>query len=142
MPVLCLSAKPLISLSADTNGLTGDLLGKSVGDLQSNVAISGDVVTGTLKYVTGYTGFSGATAEQSGNYLALHFSSTDAGAVITCQMFNGDHPDRVVTLDEDGIIICRVPNNDCVLKVTATVEGTGSTIKTYSFSGLTLTPAT
>ena len=110
--------------------------------MQSNVAINGDVVTGTLKYVTGYTGFSGDPAEQKGNYLALHFSSEDEGAVITAQMFNGSHPDRIVTLDEDGILICRVPSNDCVIKVTATVEGEGSSIKVYSLAGLTLTPAT
>ena len=109
--------------------------------MQSNINVSGDIITGTLKYVTGYTGFSGDPAEQKGNYLALHFSSEEEGAVITCQMFNGGNPDRVVTLDEDGILICRVPSNDCVIKVTATVEGEGSSIKTYSLAGLTLTHA-
>lgn len=143
MPVLRVSPrKPSVTLSADTNGLTGDLLGKSVGDLQSSIAIAANgAVTGTLKYVTGYTGFSGAVAEQSGNYLALHFSSAADGAVIKAQMLGGDHPDRVVTLDEDGILICRIPNDHCVIRIEASVSGGEPTVRTFDLSGLTLTPA-
>lgn len=109
--------------------------------MQSNVAVSGDKVTGALKYVTGYTGFSGAVAEQSGNYLALHFSSTNANASIKVRLYGGNHPDRVVTLDEDGILISRIESTDEVLEVTAYVEGSEPTIRAYDLSGLTLATA-
>ena len=52
-----------------------DLLGKVASDLQEDMTV--DVtgkVTGTSKYVTGYTGFSGDPAEQEGNYVAFHIS--------------------------------------------------------------------
>ena len=49
-----------------------DLLGKVVGDLQKDVAESTSMVTGTLKYVEDYTGFSSKTEEQQGHYLAYH----------------------------------------------------------------------
>lgn len=117
-------------------------MGKSVGDLQSNIAVSASgAVTGTLKYVTGYTGFSGVPAEQSGNYLALHFSSTNDEAVITVQTFGGLNDGRIATLDGDGILITKVLSNDEVIKVTAAVPGGEATIKTFDLSGLTLTAA-
>lgn len=96
-------------------------------------------MTGTLKYVTGYTGFSGATAEQSGNYLALHFSSTNAGATLKARLFGGDHPDRIVTLDSDGILICRITSTDEVIEVSASVDGGEPTVRAFDLSGLTLT---
>ena len=52
-------------------------------------------VFGTLKYVTGYTGFSGRADEQEGYYLALHYECEGADSI----KVNG------VTLDEDGLHI-------------------------------------
>ena len=51
------------------------LLGKELSDLQSGVSVGQDAIAGTLKYVTGYTGFSGDPAEQEGHYLALHIDT-------------------------------------------------------------------
>ena len=72
-----------------------DLLGKKASDLQEGVFIVDGKVFGTLKYVTGYTGFSGRTDEQEGYYLALHYACEDADSI----KVNG------VTLDEDGLHI-------------------------------------
>lgn len=72
-----------------------DLLGKKASDLQKGVFIVDGKVFGTLKYVTGYTGFSGRADEQEGYYLALHFACEDADSI----KVNG------VTLDEDGLHI-------------------------------------
>lgn len=86
-----------------------NLFGKSVTDLQSNVKIvDRNKVSGTLKYVTGYTGFSSKVEEQSGNYLVLH-ASADEGAVITAEYVGGSSTD-VITLDEDGILVSRIVN--------------------------------
>ena len=72
-----------------------DLLGKKASDLQEGVFIVDGKVFGTLKYVTGYTGFSGLADEQKGYYLALHYECEDADSI----KVNG------VTLDSDGIHI-------------------------------------
>ena len=47
------------------------MLGKAVNELQRDVIIADNEVTGTLKYINGYVGFSSNVSEQSGNYLAL-----------------------------------------------------------------------
>ena len=55
-----------MSLSADIDS-SENLLGKTVDELQSEVSVSGDTISGTLLYVDDYTGFSGDPAEQAGN---------------------------------------------------------------------------
>ena len=79
-----------------------------------------NTISGSLKYVTGYTGFSGDASEQSGHYLALHCES-ESGAVIKVEIDGGHH--GAVTLDEDGIIIMRLEDPHQGIKVTATKSG-------------------
>lgn len=103
-----------------------DLFGKSVTDLQQNIKIvEGNKVSGTSKYVTGYTGFSSKVEEQSGNYLALH-ATADEGAVIKAELIGGTSGE--VTLDADGIIVIRLNDNATGVRFTATLNG-----KTDSF---------
>lgn len=128
---------PLNVLTVDTTfgDYASDLLGKAASDLQSNIAISADgKVTGTLKYVTGYTGFSGLEEEQSGNYLAFHYSVPNVTGV-TIKVGKK----RPVILDADGIHILRiVPTGSMKITVTATKDGHVPFVKTYDISGLTL----
>lgn len=106
-----------------------DLLGKVVGDLQSNVVIGEDSITGTLKYVSGYTGFSGIESEQSGNYIAFHSSVPGVpDATITVKKGNK----APVTLDPDGIIILIIEDKDDPVTVTASKTGYNSVSKTFS----------
>lgn len=96
--------------------------GKEVDDLQSNIEINegSQQILGTLRYVTGYTGFSGDPAEQSGNYLALDLSATPlATAVIKAEVIGGNSEGNPVTVD-DGILVVRVKNKNQKIKITAT----------------------
>ena len=114
-----------------------DLLGKYITDLQSNIVVSDGNVRGTLKYVTEYTGFSGDPAEQSGNYLALHFATVPDADSITVELINGSvgHP---VTLDSDGICIFRISDKDTqYIEVVATKDDRTIT-KTLYLQGLVL----
>lgn len=113
-----------------------DLLGKTVDDLQTGVAVSDNAVSGTLKYVTDYTGFSGDVAEQSGNYLVLQAESENAGAVITAEVIDGDH--GPVTLDEDGILVARIKNTSQKVKFTVTADGYNTNEQEFDLTGLTL----
>lgn len=114
-----------------------DLLGKTTANLQSNIKFDGTSIYGTLKYVTGYTGFSGDASEQSGNYIALKATAA-TNAVITGQVIGGDH--GAATLDDDGILICRIKNNTQRIKFVATIGGKAQTVE-YDLINLTLTPS-
>lgn len=116
-------------------------MGKHVDDLQTGVSISGTSISGTLKHVTGYTGFSGDTSEQSGNYLALHFDVPDVtGATISVELVGGTG--EPIILDSDGLAVLRITNkNTQYIKVVAGKAGYVSVIRAYSLSDLTLNTA-
>lgn len=117
-------------IAADT-----DLLGKFVTDLQENMAISGDAITGTSKWVTGYTGFSSKTSEQKGNYIALHVSipgMTIGQDGLSIKVNNS-------ALDSDGLIVLIFKGNANPITVVAT-KGDYSKTLTLDKSGVTLQP--
>lgn len=110
-----------------------DLFGKVASDLQDNVEIGENAITGELLYVDDYTGFSGNVELQSGNYIALHFETDVEDATITVTVTNPS------VLDEDGIIICRIADKDTqTITVVASKEGYESVTKVYDLSGLTV----
>lgn len=119
-----------------------ELLGKYASALQSDVAIGDGLVTGTLKYVTGYTGFSGDTAEQSGNYLAMRVDTDDNTDVITVELVGGSvgHP---VTLDSDRNIVIRItdPIHQKIRVVVTNAGGTDKQTYTYKLYRLNLEEA-
>ena len=127
----------MITLSVDADISAGtDLLGKSVTDLQSDIVIGDSAITGTLKYVTGYTGFSGDATEQSGNYIAFHAEAPGADS-ITMELINGTvgHP---VTLDSDGLAVIRITDKATQKIRLVAYEGDNTVVKEYDLSGLTL----
>ena len=72
-----------MSLSVKPEDGEAVLFGKAVNELQSDMVVADDEVTGTLKYVNGYVDFSSNTSEQSGNYLALKNKDTQSIKVTT-----------------------------------------------------------
>lgn len=115
-----------------------NLFGKTVDDLQSGVVFGEDAVTGTLKYVHDYTGFSSKTYEQSGNYIVFHAEvPNEDGVTITAKIT------KTSTLDSDGIGVFRVANKDSqTLTVVASKEGFDTVTKVFDLSGLTVESAT
>lgn len=111
------------------------LLGKELSDLQSGVSVGMNDISGTVHYVTGYTGFSGDPAEQQGNYLALHIDS-DEDTTITVELIGGTH--GPVTLDSDRTHIVRLRNKQQKIKITVTKDGYDTITRTYTLAGLTL----
>lgn len=115
------------------------LLGKELTDLQSGISVGQDAISGTLKYVTGYTGFSGDPAEQSGHYLALHIDTDVAADTITVEIIGGDH--GPVQLDSDRTNIFRIKNKQQKIKIVAKKEGYPDVEKIYNLAAVTLEPA-
>lgn len=124
---------PMNAIAMDFNiGSEVDLLGKVVGDLQSDMVVNGNgKVTGTSKYVTGYTGFSSKKSEQKGNYVAFHISVGELviGTNVTVKV-NG------VTMDPDGlhVMIFKDDQKSAKAHVTASADGHKSVTKTFDFS--------
>lgn len=119
-----------------------DLLGKAITDLQSGITISNGSISGTLKYLADYTGFSGNVAEQSGNYIALKFDIPNVDTskyTIQVSLIGGDH--GAVTLDSDGICIFRIKNVNQKIKAVATADGLPTVTKVYSLNNLVLEAA-
>ena len=122
-------------LIADVNvAASVDLLGKTINDLQKGVTFIGNNIVGELKYVTGYTGFSGDVSEQSGNYLVTHYTANSDNDIVV-ELVNGTR--GPVTLDEDGILISRITN-----KTTQKIKVTcGDKVEIFDLTGLVLEPA-
>lgn len=116
-----------------------DLLGKELDDLQSGVAAGASDITGTLKYVTNYTGFSEDPTEQQGNYIALHINTDVEGATIVAELIGDSR--GPVTLDSDRTLIARIKSKGQKIKVTASKEGYPTVEKTFTLAGLTLETA-
>lgn len=110
-----------------------DLLGKTVDDLQTDVTIESDSISGILKYVDNYTGFSGDPDLQYGNYLAIHAEVPEVDGVTITAKFNTE-----AVLDADGICVVRVDDNEKKLIVTASKEGCEDVVKTFDLTDLVL----
>ena len=124
-------------LSAEPEDPSTVVLGKAVNLLQDNVIVNDNFIQGHLNYVTGYTGFSGNTEYQSGNYLVLKFAATD-GATTTVELTNALDARGPVTLDSDMNCVFRVTDkNSQKIKVVTTLNGDSIT-KVYSLSSLTV----
>ena len=122
-----------LTVNTDISNST-DLLGKTINQLQTGVVFddANGVVTGTLNYVSDYTGFSGDPAEQSGNYLVFKAVPNIEGAVVSAKINNTS------VLDSDHIAVFRVTDTTKNLVITATKDGYTPVTKVYALSGLTL----
>ena len=128
-PIACTAVSPDSAI---------DLSGKSSSELQANVTVNANnIVSGTINYVTGYTGFSTETSQQSGNYLALQFTAADD--VELYGEVTGTGNSEPSKLGENGILVVRLSSNTQMIKIYA-FEGNKSTIIIYRLTGLTLTP--
>ena len=125
-----------MSLSVKPEDGEAVLFGKAVNELQSDMVVADDEVTGTLKYVNGYVDFSSNASEQSGNYLALKIEAEPAEAETVVELVGGTK--GPVALDDDMNIVLLIKNKDTQsIKVTTTHNGESIT-KIYGLSGLTL----
>ncbi len=117
-----------MSVNVDANiGADTDLFGKVVSDLQEDVVVSAEGVSGTLKYIDDYSSAYGS-GENSGYYLALHCTTPGVeGATITSEVIGGVH--GPVTLDEDGIVISRITDKDTqTIEVVAYKDGESDSV--------------
>lgn len=112
------------------------------------MSIGDNSISGLLYNVTGYTEFSGDTAEQSGHYLALKWTATGdlktkleatpAEASVLVELVNGSvgHP---VALDADMNMVIRVTDKEHQsIKVYVTIGDDTHVIGEYSLNKLVM----
>lgn len=124
-----------VSFSVEPETAEANLFGKTVGELQSDIVIDETSISGTLHYVTGYTGFSSVSEEQSGNYLALKVDAPEE-AIIVVDLIGGTK--GAVELDSDRNIVLKIANKDAQSIEITMEQGDDIVEKTYTLSDLTL----
>lgn len=109
-----------------------NLFGYTVDELQSDIVVGNDAITGTLKFISDYSTAFGP-GEDSGNYLAIHASVPGVDDVtLTVTVTNPS------VLDADGICVCRIADKSTqTITVVASKEGYESVTKEFDLSGLT-----
>lgn len=83
------------------------VFGKSVSALHDSLIISGNVWSGTLKYVSGWTEFSTTPEYQSGNYLAVQVFLSNADR-ITATLYKKGGANETVELDSSKQVVFRI----------------------------------
>ena len=110
---------------------TVDLWGKDCDDLQENIVVGSNSISGTLKYVDDYSSAFGPGLD-SGNYIVLKCEVPDVEDVTIT--FTVTNP---VTLDPDGINVARIADKDTqTITITASKEGYESYTKVYTLTNI------
>ena len=122
-----------MSVDADIDPET-DLLGKFVTDLQEDVQISDDAITGTLYYLDGYEDFSDDYDLQEGNFLAVSVSVPGVEDAQISVQFDGEMAEV-----GDGIVVLRVTDKSSqTITVEASMDREETVTKVFDLSGLTV----
>lgn len=127
----------LLAMTVDFNiSDSTDLLGKYDYELQEDVKLNGNKITGTLLRVEDYTGFSGDPEEQRGNYIAIHCSVPGVeGATINFISRSGK---KWLVDPSDGLIVLRMKTQPRKFKFEISKSGTPTVEKVFDASGLIL----
>lgn len=131
--------KPLISVALAPESADAEAFGVTADDLQSNLAVSGDQITGTLKNISDGTVWDSGTwsaDESTGHFIFLKATGVPEGAVATIEIYNGAH--GPITLDSNLNSVGRITNKDTQkIILTVAYEGVREQ-KIYGLKGLTL----
>lgn len=105
------------------------------------MAVSDFSITGTLKYVTGYTGFSSDVEEQSGHYLALKIVPDPVDVDASFRVLGGTHPEYKVFDTSDWTIVVRITDTSKQKLEVKCVKDGETQLYQYSLAGLKLEPS-
>lgn len=110
---------------------------KSVADMQENIVIGEDKITGTLKFVKGGIAPSGIMAGD-GYFIALKFSDVDATATSKKVGLVPSASSGLVELDADMNAFIKITDKNTQVFEVVITDGTRTGIQKFDLSGLTL----
>ena len=125
-------------LTVDVNIAAGtDLFGKSVTDLQHDMAVKPNEIDGYLKYVADYSAAYGPGMD-SGHYLVIHTEVPDVEDVTITAEVIGGKTGPVIVDPSDGILISWIENSSKKIKLTASKTGYPDVTKVFWLNSLIL----
>lgn len=128
---------PVLSISANSDT---PILGKTISDLQSNIKIDNvnKKITGTLKYVEGFTEFNASDpTEQKGNYLFINLKDSMADKITSVLV--GGKSGKEVDCTTDKWMMYWITSSCTAIKLKLT-KGTEVVEETYDITELVLNP--
>lgn len=134
------TTNPLDALTVNPESQDKQCWDKNVKDLQSNVTIVEDNISGMLHYTEGFNkAYPNDESKQKGYYLILDCKS-DQDATVKFKMEGGGASGTEKTMKAGGDqMICYVKSNQQKLKFTVT-KGQKTATRTFDFTGVTLNP--
>lgn len=127
-----------LTVTADNPAATYTWTPLTPADFQSNVAVNGDKITGTLEFIEGGLATSGPLSGD-GYFLALKFDGFSSGLTYA-NVQVGLVPSKgtgLVTLDSDKNAVFKIDNTNQKLETIQT-DGKHTNIQFFDLSGLTL----
>lgn len=122
---------------AAENGNT-ELFGRKVSTMQTGITVTGNTITGTLKYIS-----SGAIAQDwgAGNFLCLKFPDADIENLTVKVGLNPSEGSGLVALDADKNGVFKITDKNIQTFVVLQQDGANTKIQAFDLSGLTLETA-
>ena len=113
------------------------LFGHTVSDLQADIEVEGDAITGALSYISdgalpGYWG--------PGYFLALKFSDMDETATSVKVGLDPTQGSGMAELDEDKNGVFKITDKSTQRVKVVSTDGTRSTVQYFDLTGLRLLP--
>lgn len=107
--------------------------------MQTNLAVSGDKITGTLKNISDGSVWDSGTwgsDESTGHFMFVKATGVPEGSVATIEVYGGAH--GPTTLDSDLNCVVRITDKDTQKLILTVVKSGVKETKVYSLKGLTL----
>ena len=109
---------------------TGEVYGMNVTDLQEEIQVKGDKVSGTLKYVKNFDKFEKGA---EGNFLAIEVEEAKNGDTVSFELSDSEKKGTGTLNSNDYLLVSKIHSNS----QTITLKN-GETTKVLNLTGLTL----
>ena len=133
-----------LTMTADANDATYPWTSKTPSDFQSDIAVNGGEVTGTLDFVEGGLATSGPLAGD-GHFLAVKFDNFSSGltyANVKVGLVPSASGMALQTLDGDKNAVFKISNTNQKIEAVQTDAAGHKNIQYFSLKNLVLAPAT
>ena len=125
----------MTSLTVEAEDGETNLFGRKVKTMQTGITITGNAITGTLKYIS-----SGAIAQDwgAGNFICLKIPDADVTNMTVKVGLNPSQGSGLVALDSDKNGVFKVTDKNTQKFVVLQQDGVKTKLQEFDLSGLTI----